>query len=110
LSPAPIAAETETAVDAVGAEPAVPQWLNFPIVGVAASAGGLEAFSQLLGALPSDSGIALVFVLHLAPHRDSMLAELLRSQAHIPVMQITDGMKIEPDHVYVTPECADRHR
>lgn len=88
------------------AEPAPSQWLRFPVVGIAASAGGLEAFSQLLAALPADSGIALIFVLHLSPHRDSMLAELLRGQAHIPVTQITDGMKIEPDHVYVTPPNA----
>jgi two-component system, chemotaxis family, CheB/CheR fusion protein len=79
---------------------------SFPIVGVGASAGGLEAFSQILSALPADAGVAVVFVLHLSPHRDSMLATLLSGQAHIPVLQITDGMKIEPNHVYVTPPNA----
>src|SRR5579862_6655759 len=87
-------------------ELAATAWPSFPIVGVGASAGGLEAFSQLVDALPDDSAIAIVFVLHLSPHRDSMLAELLAVHAHFPVLQITDGMKIEPNHIYVTPPNA----
>lgn len=78
-------------------------WPGFPVVGVGASAGGLEAFSQLLAALPSDSGVALIFVLHLSPHRESLLAGLLKTHSHLPVVQITDGMAIEPNRVYVTP-------
>ncbi len=93
---------SDSSVDVGGTEP-TPKWLRFPIVGIAASAGGIEAFSQMLASLPADSGIAIIFVLHLSPHRESILAELLGEQAHIPVVQITDGMRIEPNRVYVTP-------
>jgi two-component system CheB/CheR fusion protein len=75
----------------------------FPIVGVGASAGGLEAFSQLLAALPPSLGMAIIFVQHLAPKRDSMLPELLGHATSMPVVQIVEGVVIEPDHVYVTP-------
>jgi two-component system CheB/CheR fusion protein len=92
---APAAPSKSTAV--------TPEWPDFPVVGVGASAGGLEAFSQILAVLAPDSGVAIVFVQHLSPNRDSMLAELLGNQSSIPVVQISDGMPIEPNHVYVTP-------
>ena len=79
---------------------------TFPVVGIGASAGGLEAFSQLLGVLPSNNGMALVFVQHLSPKHESMLAELLTGATNMPVVQISDGMKVEPDHVYVAPPGA----
>jgi two-component system, chemotaxis family, CheB/CheR fusion protein len=75
----------------------------FPIVGVGASAGGLEAFSEMLKALPRDTGMAFVLIQHLDPTHESMLASLLSRKSKIPVNQVTDGMEVEPNHVYVIP-------
>ncbi|HEY9516033.1 MAG TPA: chemotaxis protein CheB, partial [Gemmatimonadaceae bacterium] len=92
-------------VDAAGERPVVgvTPVVFVPVVGIGASAGGLEAFTQLLSHLPADTGMAYVLVQHLAPAHESMLAELLGRQAVIPVTQVTDGMRVEPDHVYVIP-------
>src|SRR5512138_3649729 len=73
------------------------------IVGVGASAGGLEAFSLLLKALPSKPGIAIVFIQHLAPQHESALVPLLSGQSALPVVQATDGMDVEADQIYVIP-------
>jgi two-component system, chemotaxis family, CheB/CheR fusion protein len=75
----------------------------FPIVGIGASAGGLEAFTQLLGQLPQRMGMALVFVQHLAPRHESALSELLGRATEIRVSEVKDGMIVEPDRVYVIP-------
>src|SRR5262249_4315212 len=77
------------------------------IVGVGASAGGLEAFEQLLAALPSDSGMAFVLVQHLAPKHESILSELLGKSTKMPVVEVSQGMKVEANHVYVIPPNAD---
>ena len=77
-----------------------------PIVGLGASAGGLEAFQNFLAATPSDSGLAFVLVQHLDPTHESMLAELLGRRTEMPVRQITDGMPIEPNCVYLIPPNA----
>jgi len=77
------------------------------IVGVGASAGGLEAFEQLLKALPKDTGMAFVLVQHLAPKHDSLLSELLAKSSQMPVMEVTDGVATEPNKVYVIPPNAD---
>jgi len=74
-----------------------------PVVGVGASAGGLEAFQQLLNHLPTTTGMAFVFVQHLAPRHESMLTELLSRSTQIPVREVKDGMAIAPDHIYVIP-------
>src|SRR5262245_41475136 len=76
------------------------------IVGVGASAGGLEAFTQLLQALPNDTGFAIVFVQHLAPKHDSILPHLLAGSAHIPVVQVTDGIELRANHVFIIPPNA----
>lgn len=73
------------------------------IVGVGASAGGLEAFSQLLRALPDDADLAIVFVQHLSPQHGSALPTLLSAQTSLPVIQVTEGLRVEPNHVYVIP-------
>jgi two-component system CheB/CheR fusion protein len=73
------------------------------VVGVGASAGGLEAFSQLLAALPADLGLAIVLVQHLSPQHESALPGLLSTVSHLPVIQVTEGMRVEQDHVYVIP-------
>src|SRR5262245_48817421 len=73
------------------------------LVGIGASAGGLDAFTQLLHALPPQPGFAIVFVQHLAPKHDSALTTLLSVQTSLPVLQASDGMELEPNHVYVIP-------
>src|SRR5262245_1588930 len=73
------------------------------VAGVGASAGGLEAVSALLRGLPADPGIAIVFVQHLAPRHESALVTLLSGQSALPVVQAVEGMRVEPNHVYVIP-------
>ncbi len=73
------------------------------VVGIGASAGGLEAFSKLLAALPSDTGMAFVLVQHLDPNHESVLTELLARTTSLPVSQIEDSTRIEANHVYVIP-------
>jgi two-component system CheB/CheR fusion protein len=80
--------------------------LSFPVVGVGASAGGLEACTALLSELPAGIGIAIVVVQHLDPSRKSMLRELLSRVTKMPVAEVKDGMVLEPSQVYVMP--ADR--
>lgn len=75
----------------------------FPIVGIGASAGGLEAFSELLGHLPTDTGMAFVLVQHLSPNQKSLLSEILGRTTDMPVTEVQDGMVVEPNHVYVIP-------
>jgi two-component system, chemotaxis family, CheB/CheR fusion protein len=76
---------------------------SFPIVGIGASAGGLEAFRRFLGALPSETGMAYVLVQHLDPHHDSILAELLSEATPMEVSEVSDDVRVEPNHVYVIP-------
>jgi two-component system CheB/CheR fusion protein len=78
-----------------------------PVVGLGASAGGLEAFQAFLTATPADSGLAFVLVQHLDPNHESMLAELLSRRTDMPVRQVTDGMPIEPNNVYLIPPNAN---
>ncbi len=72
-------------------------------MGVGASAGALEAYSQLLKALPRDRGMAFILVPHLDPTHESALPELLSHSTRMPVLQIEDGMCVRADHVYVLP-------
>ena len=74
-----------------------------PVVGIGASAGGLEIFKGLLGNLPSDTGFAFVVVQHLDPDRRSMLPGILAQATAMPVAEAVDGMPIEANHVYLTP-------
>lgn len=88
-----------------GKAPAPP---NDPlIVGIGASAGGLEAFTQLLRALPRNTGMAFVLVQHLEPTHESMLTRLLAGATKMPVHEIREDIRVEPDHVYVIPANAD---
>ncbi|NQE35038.1 chemotaxis protein CheB [Microcoleus asticus] len=73
----------------------------FPVVGIAASAGGLEAFIELLSNLPADTGMAFVLIQHLAPDHKSLLSEILRRSTQMPVNEAQDGMAVEPNNVYV---------
>ena len=76
---------------------------SFPIVGVAASAGGLEAFTQLLSHLPTDTGMAFVLIQHLSPDHESLLTEILARATPLPVREVQNGVTVEPNQVYVIP-------
>ena len=75
--------------------------MSLPIVGIGASAGGLESFSELLARVPADTGVAYVFVQHLNPGHASRLVEILSKRARFPVEQARDGVKILPNRLYV---------
>jgi len=74
---------------------------KFPIVGIGASAGGLDAFHRLFHKLPPDSGMAFVIILHLPLNQKSMLAEIIRHWTAMTVIEAQDGTLIEPNSVYV---------
>jgi two-component system CheB/CheR fusion protein len=73
------------------------------VVGIGASAGGLDAFIDLVSAIPADTGLAFVLIQHLDPHHDSLLVDILAGATAIPVQEVIDGMRIERDHIYVIP-------
>ncbi len=79
----------------------------FPIVGIGASAGGLEAFTTLFKSLQPDLGMAYVLVPHLDPQRESSLTQILGRATTMPVMEIENKMQAAPDHVYVIPPNCD---
>ncbi len=80
---------------------------RFPIVGLGASAGGLEAFEQFFRHLPADSGMAFVLVPHLDPSHASMLTEILQRTTSMPVVEAEDQMAVAPNQVYVIPPNRD---
>lgn len=79
----------------------------FPVVGIGASAGGLEAIEQFLSNVPPDSGMAYVVIQHLDPTHESIMPELLRRFTSLPVIQIADRMPVEPNRVYAIPPNKD---
>ena len=79
----------------------------FRIVGVGASAGGLEAFTALLKALPKDTGMAFVLVQHMDPAHESALSRILSRSTEMPVNDVTDGVAVAPNRVYVIPSNGD---
>jgi two-component system CheB/CheR fusion protein len=76
---------------------------RFPIVGVGASAGGLEAFTNLLTHLPPDTGMGFVLVQHLDPDHKSALTQLLTRVTSLPVSEVRDKTKVQPNHIYIIP-------
>ena len=76
---------------------------NFAVVAIGASAGGIEAVTDLLRYLPSNTGMAFVLVQHLDPKHHSILTDLLAKQTEIKVMEVKDGMTVIPDHLFVIP-------
>src|SRR4051812_42547683 len=93
------ALSTEAAPHADGQPPSLP----FPVVGVGASAGGLEAITNLLESLPPKPGLSLLVVLHLARDAASHLPEILSRVTPLTVRQAEHGMKVDVDSVYVIP-------
>src|SRR5258705_4425986 len=89
-----------------GAKPVAVERLddeNFPVVGIGASAGGLEAFTKLLRNLPADTGMAFVLIQHLDPTHESILASLLSRSSGMPVLEAANNMRVQPNQVYVIP-------
>ena len=80
-----------------------PRGPDFPIVAIGASAGGLEACTRLISALPARPGMAFILVQHLDPYHDSLLADLLGGHTSMTVKQASEGDPITPDHLYVIP-------
>jgi two-component system CheB/CheR fusion protein len=79
---------------------------TLPIVGIGASAGGVEALEHFFRAVPADNGLAFVIVTHLPHDRESMLAEILGRATRMPVVEAKDGERVEAEHVYVLPPGA----
>jgi two-component system CheB/CheR fusion protein len=77
--------------------------LDFPIVAIGASAGGLDAYKKFFARMPADAGMGFVLIPHLAPSHKSLMAELLSRQTTMPVCEAQHGMPIRPNHVYVIP-------
>jgi two-component system CheB/CheR fusion protein len=77
------------------------------IIGIGASAGGLGALRALFYALPADSGLTFVVVVHLSPEHGSVLAELLQAYTPMPVIQVTQRVQMQPNHVYVIPPAKE---
>ena len=102
-NPEPNASESSTASQP--AEPGGKPQSGW-IVGIGASGGGLEAFSELLRNLPANTGMTFVLVEHLDPRHETTLVELLGNCAQMPVIQLTDAARVEPDRVYLIPPNA----
>ena len=79
---------------------------SLPIVGIGASAGGVEALEQFFKSRPAGNGLAFVVLTHLPPDRESMLSEILGRATRMPVVDARDGEKVEAEHVYVLPPSA----
>ena len=77
------------------------------IVGIGGSAGGLKAYMELLEALPSDTGMAFVFIAHMSPLGKNLLTSILSRSTNMPAVQAAEGMSIQANHVYVIPPNAN---
>jgi len=73
------------------------------VVGVGASAGGLEALGKLFSSMPADSGLSFVVVQHLSPDYKSFMVELLSKRTTVPVLRAEDGLEVRPNHIYLIP-------
>jgi two-component system, chemotaxis family, CheB/CheR fusion protein len=80
--------------------------LDFPVVALGASAGGLDAFKKFFDALPANSGMAFVLIQHLDPTHESLMVDLLTGHTRMKVLQAADEMRLERDHVYLIPPGA----
>src|SRR5262245_17454053 len=82
---------------------------TFPIVGIGASAGGLEAYMTFLRSLHVDTNMGFVIVQHQDPTHHSALTDLLTKATRLPVTEVKDGVKVRPNHVYVMPPNTNMH-
>ena len=76
---------------------------SFLVVGLGASAGGVKALQEFFATMPPNSGMAFVVILHLSPEHESNLPHILQNHTAMPVIQVNETHKVEPDHVYVIP-------
>ena len=76
---------------------------GFPVVGIGASSGGLEACTKLVEAIQAESGMAFIIVQHLEPNHASMMVDLLATHTSMAVQEAAEGLRLEPDHLYVIP-------
>ena len=81
--------------------------LEFPVVGIGASAGGIQALLTLFEHMPNDCGMAFVVIMHLSPKHESNIDKILQNVTKMPVLQVTQPVAIERDHVYVIPPALD---
>lgn len=79
----------------------------FPVVGIGASAGGLEAVKELFANMPSDTGMAFVFIQHLDPSHASSLPEILSRNTKLPVVETNHDLRLKPDHIFIIPPNKD---
>jgi len=89
--------------DAVGEEPSGSNPQECLVVGIGASAGGVEAYSALLRQIPRGTQLTFVLISHLDPHHESILAEVLGSHTSMPVVQVKNDTRVQCNHVYVIP-------
>lgn len=75
----------------------------FPVIGLGASAGGLQALKDFFAHVPAESGMAFVVIMHLSPKHESHVAALLQATTSMPVTQVNESVKVLPNHVYVIP-------
>src|SRR5688572_25425886 len=80
-----------------------PSKKDFLVVGIGASAGGVNALKQFFSAMPGDSGMAFVVILHLSQQHKSSLSEIIQRETQMHVQQVTETLKVEPNNVYVIP-------
>src|SRR3954465_7575681 len=74
-----------------------------PMIGLGGSAGSIQALTKFFNAMPADSGMVFVVILHLSPTHESSMAELLARSTSMTVLQAENGQQVEPNHVYVIP-------
>ncbi|MFA6135498.1 MAG: chemotaxis protein CheB [Phycisphaerae bacterium] len=103
----PPGSKEESAKTVSKAKPTRQENFRFPIVGIGASAGGLEALDRFLGHVPEGSGMAFVIVQHLDPTHKALMPELLQRATHMQVHQVEDCTQVQPDCVYVIPPNKD---
>src|SRR3984885_8686583 len=75
----------------------------FPVVGIGASAGGLDSFKRFIKNIPRNSGMAYVMVQHLSPDHSSLLPEILQRETNITVQEIKNNLTVKPDNIYIIP-------
>lgn len=93
----------ESSTQEEGLAPAADRNAAYFVVGIGASAGGLEALRSFFAAMPEDSGLAFVVIQHLAPDHKSLMVELLARATRIPVSRAEEGTPLEPNHIYLIP-------
>jgi two-component system CheB/CheR fusion protein len=100
-------ADTSTAAQSLHDRPHIALGEAFPVVGIGASAGGLEALEEFFRNVPGKSGMAYVVISHTDPARSSLLPDIIQRKSDIPVSLVSDGMRVEPNCVFLPPSNRD---